>query len=111
MRSLKLKGMNKKGVLGMDTVRDVIVFMLTLSVTAIAVFLALSSLQNANLFTGGSTEELNTNLTIGNITEGTTAFFSNIPTVFTILGAVVIILAVTLILFAVNRFGKGTGNL
>lgn len=102
--------MDKKGVLGLDTARDVMIFLLSLAVIAIAVFLALVSLQNSNLFTTGSTAANNTNFIINNITSGTTAFFTNIPTVFTILGAVVIILAVTLILFAVNRFSQSTGS-
>lgn len=100
---------NKKGVLGLDTARDVMIFLLTLAVVAIAVFLALVSLQDSNLFATGSQAANDTDLIIGNITTGTTDFFSNIPTVFTILGAVVIILAVTLILFAVNRFSQGSG--
>ncbi len=100
----------KRGVLGLDTVRDVLIFLLTLAVIAIAVFLALTSLQDASLFTAGSQTAADVNSIIGNITSGTVGFFSNIPTVFTILGAVVIILAVTLILFAVNRFSQGTGG-
>lgn len=106
---MKFKKMGKRGVLGLDTARDVMIFLLTLAVIAIAVFLALVSLQNANLFTTGSQAANDTNLVINNITTGTTQFFANIPTVFTILGAVVIILAVTLILFAVNRFSAGSG--
>lgn len=96
--------MNRRGVLGLDTVRDVMIFLLTLAVIAIAVFLALVSLQGANLFTAGSQAANDTDNVINNITVGTTQFFANIPTVFVILGAVVIILAVALILFAVSRF-------
>ena len=109
----KIVSMNKRGVLGMDTVAEVIVFLLTLAVTAIAVFLAMVSLQNANLFTAGSVSANNTNAVINNVTNGTTSFFGNIPTIMTILGAVVIILAVTLILFAVSKFSGGAqgGNL
>ncbi len=106
----KEKKMNKKGVLGLDTTRDVMIFLLTLAVVAIAVFLALVSLQDANLFTTGSQAANDTDSIINNITTGAAGFFDNIPTVFTILGAVVIILAVTLILFAVNRFSSSTGS-
>lgn len=106
MRKIK---MNKRGVLGLDTARDVMIFLLTLAVIAIAVFLALVSLQNANLFGVGTQAANDTGNITDYITSGATDFFSNIPTVFTILGAVVIILAVTLILFAVNRFSQGTG--
>lgn len=44
---------------------------------------------------------------VANVTNGTTGFFNNIPTIFTILGAVIIILAVTLILYAVSKFSNG----
>ncbi len=100
----------KKGVLGLDTARDVMIFLLSLAVVAIACFLALVSLQNSNLFATGTAAANNTNLIISNITYGTTQFFTNIPTIFTILGAVVIILAVSLILVAVGRFGATAGN-
>lgn len=103
--------MNKKGVLGMDSVRDVIIFLLTLAVAAIAVFLALSSLQDANLFTASSTADNNTDYIINNITNGASNFFEQVPTIFTVLGAVAIILAVTLILFAVNRFSQSSTGL
>lgn len=107
---MKAKARMKKGVLGMDTVRDVMVFLLTLAVIAIAVILALVSLRDSNIFGAGTAEENQTSNIINNITGGTVDFFENIPTVFTILGAVVIILAVTLILFAVNRFASGAGS-
>lgn len=44
-----------------------------------------------------------------NVTTGTTSFFENIPTIFTILGAVLVILAVILIIYAVFKFGSATG--
>lgn len=102
--------LQKKGVLGLDTARDVMIFLLSLAVVAIACFLALVSLQNSNLFTAGTSAANNTNFIINNITTGATAFFTNIPTVFTILGAVVIILAVSLILVAVGRFGASASG-
>lgn len=105
-----MKFLQKKGVLGLDTARDVMIFLLSLAVVAIACFLALVSLQNSNLFTTGSAAANNTNFIINNITSGTTNFFTNIPTVFTILGAVVIILAVSLILVAVGRFGASANG-
>ena len=112
MKSLMSKlRMDKKGVLGMDSVRDVIIFLLTLAVAAIAVFLALSSLQDANLFTAGSSADNNTDFIINNITNGASNFFEQVPTIFTVLGAVAIILAVTLILFAVNRFSQSSNQL
>ena len=102
--------MNNRGILGLDVVRSVIVFFLIMAVTAIAVFLALVSLQNSGIFPTGSQSANNTNLIINNITQGTTQFFGNVPTIFVVLGAVVIILAVTLIIAAVYRFGSDAGS-
>lgn len=108
MKTLKQwRKMNRKGVLGLDTVTAVIVTLLILAVTAIAVFLALTSLQDANLFTAGSQAANDTDQLINNITSGTTDFFANIPTVMAILGAVIIILAVVLIIIAVGRIRGG----
>lgn len=101
---------DKSAVLGLDTVQAVIVTLLVLAVVAIAVFLALVSLQGAGLFTAGSQAANDTDNIINNITSGTTDFFENIPTVMTILGAVVIILAVVLIIVAVGRIRAGADN-
>lgn len=106
-----LKFLDKRGVLGLDTVKEVILYLLILVVTAIAVFLALVSLQNSNLFTAFSATANATNAIIANTTQGTASFFGNVPTIFTVLGAVVIILVVTLIILAVQRFGsRSDGN-
>lgn len=106
---MALKKMNKKGVLGFETAKEVIVALLILAVLVIAVFLALTVLQNSSIFTSGSQSQNNTNLVINNITYGTTLFFGYIPTIMQILAIVVIILAISLILYAVYRFG-GSGR-
>ncbi len=46
-----------------------------------------------------------------NITNGTTNFFKNIPTVFVILGAVLIIATIVLIVVIVSRFSNVGGKL
>lgn len=101
------KLMNKRGMFGLEAVGNVMLTVLTLVVTAIAVFLALSSLQGAGIFTAGSQNANNTNAIIANTTAGTTSFFTNVPTIFTVLGVVAIILVVGLIIFAVRRFSQG----
>lgn len=184
--------MNKKGVLGLDTVQAVIVVLLVLAVVAIATFVALTSLvgptgavsdtkQSSNQALTNETITLNstgdipttvsgnripityTNLIVtnetggeviqsgnftttsggfflsasgaagdyneteinvsgiftfttdsdsqnlvSNVTTGTADFFDNIPTIMTILGAVIIILAVVLIILAVGRIRAGS---
>ena len=83
---------------------------LVIAVITIAVFLALTSLQNANIFTAGSQTANQTNNIINNITVGTTGFFTQIPTIMTILGVVALISAVVLIIFYVTRMGGSGGQ-
>jgi len=44
---------------------------------------------------------------VGNTTKGFTTFFSNVPTFFTLLGVVVLILIIAIVIVAVSRFGVG----
>ena len=100
----------KKGILGLDTAKGVMLSLLTLAVVTIAVFLALVSLQNAGLFTTGSQAKNNTDYIINNITGGTVTFFTYMPTIFTLLGVVVIILVIAIVIVAVSRFGGSAGR-
>ena len=101
---------NKRGVLGLDTVKSVIVGMLVLAVTAIAVMLALVSLNDAGIFTAGSLTANYSTSIMQNVTQGTTNFFKQVPTMFTILGVTVLILIVAIIIVAVSRFGGISGQ-
>lgn len=104
MRSLQ----KSKGILGLDVAKSVIIFLLVLAVTAIAVILALVSLQNSNIFTAGSQAANDTDNIINNITSGTTTFFSYVPTWMVLLAVVVLIAIVAIIIVAVSRFeGRG----
>ena len=98
---------NRKGVLGLDTVKAVVIALLMLAVITIAVFLALTSLQDSNIFATGSDIKNKSDLVINNITYGTTNFFRNVPTFFTLLGVVVLILIIAIVIVAVTRFGGG----
>lgn len=102
---------NKKGVLGLETVRDVILSLMIMAVLAVAAFLALVSLRDAGIFESSTTEYNATSDIVANITEGTASFFSNIPTIFSILVVVVIILAIAIVIAVVSGFGRtgGTG--
>lgn len=107
MQKLRSILKQKRGVLGLDTTRVVLISLLTLAVIAIAVFLALVSLRDAGIFTAGSLEKNQTNDIISNITGGSVNFFKQIPTVFTLLGVVLIILVIAIVIAAVSRFGGG----
>lgn len=101
---------NKSGILGLETTKVVIVSLLSLAVITIAVFLALVSLRDAGIFTAASLEDNQTDNIISNITTGSTNFFKQIPTVFTLLGVVLIILVIAIVIVAISRFGGGGGR-
>tara|TARA_R110000751_G_scaffold294774_1_gene402824 strand:- start:332 stop:676 length:345 start_codon:yes stop_codon:yes gene_type:complete len=104
--------MDKKGQLGLDTVKSVMISFLVLAVISIAVVLALVSLRDSNIFSGDPTTEAAVNDTIANVTSGVTDFFNDTGTIFSILIVVVIILAISIIIGVVSRFsGGGRGGL
>lgn len=97
---------NKKGALGLDVTKEVMLALLTLAVIGVAVILALTSLQNSNVMPAGSAGYNNTAQIIGNVTSGTTSFFGSTGTIFGILVVVVIIAAISLIIYYVSRFSQ-----
>lgn len=98
---------DSRGVLGLDTVRAVMIAFLTLAVIGVAILLALVSLQDSNIFTPNSQAANDSDSIISNVSSGLTSFFSSTGTIFSILVVVVIILAITIIIVAVGRFGGG----
>jgi uncharacterized membrane protein YkvI len=104
---LDLSRKDKRGIMGMETVKAVLISLLVLAVISIAVFLALVSLRDSNIFTAGSLEKNQTTDIITNITTGTTKFFQQVPTFFTLLGVVVLILIIAIVIVAVTRFQGG----
>ncbi len=102
--------LNKKGVLGLDTVKNVMVWFLILAVLAISIILALVSLNDSGIFTANSQEANDSSNIVNNITSAlTNDFFDQTGTIFAILIVVVIILAIAIIIAVVTRFG-GTGG-
>jgi len=101
---------NKKGVLGLNTVKDVMILFLIIAVIGISIILALVSLRDAGIFASGSHEENQTSSIVSNISEATADFFSNTGTIFSILIVVVIILTIAIIIAVVSRFGGGGGR-
>lgn len=109
MRSIKLK--NKKGQVGLDTAKVVMLTLMTMGVIAFAIIVAMSALSNSNALEEGSSEANQTSQILGNITEGITGFFSNTGTWFALLAVVIIIMIIAIVIFAVNRFGGNGGGL
>jgi len=102
-----MRPINKKGQIGLDVVKSVMVTLLILSVTGIAVLLALTSLDDAGIFTDNSAADNQTEAVIGNVSGAVSDFFGNSSTIFAILVVVVILLAIGIAISVVNRFGKG----
>ncbi len=107
---LKMRKINKKGILGLDTVKTVIVTLLVLAVTSIAVILALVSINDSNIFTANSQAANDSTFIVNNVTSGVTEFFSQVPTFMTLLGVVVLILIIAIVIVAVGRFEGGGGR-
>ena len=99
--------LNKKGQLGLDTVKAVMIAFLIMAVIGVAIVLALVSLKNSNIFATGSQEYNDTADITSNVSSGITSFFGNTGTIFAILVVVVIILAISIIIAVVSRFGGG----
>jgi len=106
-KQTKMKLKNRNGVLGLETAKAVMVTFLVLAVTGVAILLALTSLQNANIFTANSQADNDTDAIVGNISSGLVTFFGSTGTIFSILIVVVIILAISIIIWQT----EGTVNL
>ena len=106
-QKLRSIGQDKRGVLGLETIKAVMITFLVLAVIGVSVTLALVSLRDSNIFTENSQEYNDTSHIVDNITGATTAFFENTGTIFAILVVVVIILAIAIIIAVVSRFGGG----
>lgn len=97
--------MGKRGQVGLDTAKSVMLTLLVIGVIAFAIIIALASLNNSNATSAGSLERNQSTAIFNNISTGTANFFSNTGTWFSLLAIVVIILIIAIVIFAVNRFG------
>jgi len=104
-----MRSIQKRGVLGLDAVKGVILSLMIIAVLAVASALALVSLKNSSIFTVDSLEYNQTTNIINNVTSAQAGFFASSGTIFSILVAVVIILAIAIIVGVVSRFG-GSGQ-
>ena len=103
----KLMPLNRKGQIGLNLSKQVMVTFLILAVLGIAVILALVSLRDANIFTENDEDYNQTNQIIKNVTGGVNTFFASTGTIFSILIVVVIISAIGIVIYVVSRFGAG----
>jgi len=98
---------DKKGILGLDTAKAFILFILVTAILGFAAIIALSTLNDAGILTTGSEEANQSTNVLQNVSTGISGFFSNASTWFTLLSVVVIILIIGVVIFAVSRFGGG----
>ena len=101
MEKLKLKLMNKKGVVGLETGKQVMLALMTMGIIAFALIIALNQLNSTSVATTQTTNIVN------NITGGVETFFSNAGTWFALLAIVIIILIVVVVMKSVNSIGGG----
>ena len=101
---------DKRGVLGLETTKQVMLALLIMAVIGVSTILALTSLANSSIFTAGSAGQNSTNAITANLSGGIQSFFGSSGTIFSILVVVVIILAIAIIIAAVSRFGGAGGE-
>lgn len=102
---------NKKGQLGLDLVKGVIIAFLVIIVLAVATIVAVVQLRDSGVLTANSVEANQTTNIVGNYTAGITSFFSNTTAIFSILFVVVIISAIAIVVLVVRRFEERGGGL
>lgn len=111
MEIRKLLKKDKKGVMGLETVREFMLILLVLAVIGFAIVIALATLDDTNVLTTDSYEDNQTTNILRNVSSGVSEFFDDTGTWLTLLSVVVIILIIAVVILAVNRFGGGTRGL
>ena len=96
---------DKRGILGLNTVKAFIVVLLSLAIIGVVTLIVLGAIEDANVASPGSNAANGTANIIANVSTGITAFFTNSATFFSLLAVVVIILIISLVIVVVNRFG------
>ena len=110
LKRAKMISSNKKGQLGMNTVKAFMIIILTVAIIAFAIVIAMGTLNDANVLTQGTLAANQTTNILNNVSEGVASFFSDSKTWFTLLSVVVIILIISIVIFAVSRFGGAAGG-
>ena len=99
--------LNKRGQI-INTVSGVIIGLFILVMLAFAIFLGISSLNPGSFFTNEQQGDA-VNGSVDNLTAGFANFTTQIPTVFTVLGVVLILGALAILILIVVRF-RGTAG-
>lgn len=115
MRSVLNLKKSKKGQGTISLVIATVVAFLVFVVTVIAVLLAAGTLNSSGIFKASTAGANTTTTLIGNTTQGIAQFGSNIPTVFTVLGVLLIVGVIVLLIVLIKRaqgsMSSGSGAL
>ena len=110
MEIRKLKK-DKRGVMGLETVKEFMLILLVLAVIGFAIVIALATLDSTNVLTTDSYADNQTTNILQNVSSGVSDFFDDTGTWLTLLSVVVIILIIAVVILAVNKFGGGSRGL
>jgi uncharacterized membrane protein len=101
--------MSKKGVVGLDVARSVILMLLGIGVLAFIVIIVMANLSASNVVPAGSLGANQSTAIFANISGGVSTFFGNTGVWFNLLGVVVIVAIAALVLYFVGAFGGKKG--
>lgn len=110
----QLRKINKRGQT-LNVISGTVIGFMILIFLIFAVLFGISALNPSSFFTAGSTEANATIDLTQNLTSGVSQFGGYIPSVMKVLAVVLILAAIVLLVFYVNRMrdtaGTGTGGL
>lgn len=103
--------MNKKGQI-VNTISSTAMSIMMLIFIIFAVLFGIATLNPSSFFTANSAEANSTGYLTGNLTQGVGSFGSSIPTLFKVLGVVVVLGAIALLILYLRRMQQvgGTGQ-
>lgn len=106
--------MNKRGQI-VDTVSSTTMSIMILIFIIFAVLFGIATLNPSSFFTASSAEANATGYLQANLTEGVSQFGGNLPTIFKVLGVVLVLGGIILLVLYVARMrsvsGSGNGGL
>ena len=106
---MELKKINRKGQT-LDLISGTVVGFLVLIFVIFAVLFGISALNPSSFFTAGSASANATTQLTNNLTDGVSQFAKYIPTVFIVLGVVLVMSAIVLLILYIRRTQGATGG-
>lgn len=101
---------NKRGQFGLESVAPVARVLIGIGLLLVIAVLILGTLDESSLFTDGSAAANASSNILQNYSEGVGEFVTNIPTIFLVLGILVIILILGVLLRSVQGRNFGGGS-